>query len=835
MLKRILSVFLICLLVFTCAGCGQSEGSVLLKSSPVTGYKAMGIKGSVEPSFDETLKKALENDYLALYYHKDTLSVTVFDKRTGKSYTTAPSEETLNKTNNHLATLNLIYSDSQGKNGAIDCYTQSVVLGQTEVKVKGNTLTFNYSVGDMKDGLEVTPSVLSNERFEYLLEKADEKQKKLLKRRYSFIKDDNTWSRRKITSAGAIADLIELFEDIGYTSEDLKKDNKENNVSAEAEEKLSFFVPLSFTLEEDSVVASVDLEKVTYPKKNPLIKIEFMQFFGATGADGSGYFLLPDGSGAIMPFCTVENGSEYYEAPVYGYDNALRKKVTAAEQKDVLMPIYGASYQDGGFLAVIEDGDALADIYACNSGATDNYNKVYSIVNVKKTESVSLGEQQASDNFNYYNFQKNGYKGNYSVRYIFLEKDKNDYSAMAAAYRNYLYNTKALSENKAQENAPFVLQTVGGILSKKQFLGFQYKGITALTEYADNIAMAEKLKELGVDNVSLRLTAFSGDGMQRLLPTKHKLIGELGGKSGFKKLLNSAKEKGIAVYPDVSFLTFSANSGIAAKNKYAMSSMDYKAASVEVINSATLLKNTQLTDNLYYLISLNKLNEVEKGVEKFLKKNDIENLSIADMASGISSDFSDKGSFDRQSAANTASSMIGTMAERYSLMLSAANAKNAACATLITEAPLWSSQYSFMEGVPFYSMVYHGSVDYTGDSLNLSSDSQNEFLRCVEYGASLKYTLVYRNGSAVKESDYTDLYAAEFESNKKTAADNYKAQNSLYKKTANAQITAHKKLNDSVYVTEYSNGVLTVVNYSDNDFVCSYGTVPAKDFIVKER
>ncbi len=834
MLKRILSLILISLLVLTCAGCGQSDNSVLIKSSAVTGYKAMGAKGSVSPAADESLIKTAENDYLALYYHKETFALTVFDKRTGKSYSSVPANETPSKTNARFAMLNLVYSNSQGKNGAIDSYTQSVLLGQTEVKTSGNSVTFNYSIGDMADGLEVTPSVMSNERFEALLEKADEKQKKLLKRRYSYIKDYDNWSRRKIASAAAIADLIELFRELGYTEEDLKKDNEENGVSAALEEKLSFFVPLTFTLEDDSVVASIDLEKVTCPKSNPLIKIEFLQFLGATGKESTGYFLLPDGSGAIMPFDTVENGAVHYEASVYGYDNALRKKVTAAQSKDILMPVFGASYGDGGIFAVIEDGDALADIYACNSGATDDYNKVFSIVNFLKTESVSLGNQSASDNFNYYNFQKNGYKGNYSVRYIFLEKDKNDYSSMASVYRGYLQSTGALKEIDKAESAPFVLETVGGILAKKQFLGFQYKGITALTEYADNIKMAEKLKENGIDNISLRLTAFSGDGMQRLLPTKQKLIGELGGKSGFKKLLAEAEKSGVSVYPDVSFLTFSANSGIATKNKYAMSSMDYKAASVEVINSATLLKNTQLSDNLYYLLALDKLDEVGKGTEKFLSKYGIDALSVADMANNISSDFSDKGSYDRQSAANKASEMLSTFSKDYSLMLSASNAKNVPYATIITEAPLWSSQYSFAEGVPFYSMVYHGSVDYVGQSLNLTPDSVTEFLRCAEYGASLKYTLIYRNGEAVKESDYTDLYAAKFSDNAEIAAENYKALNALYKKTANAYITGHKKLSDSVYRTEYSNGVYTLVNYGETDYV-SEQEVPARDFIIKER
>ncbi len=832
MLKRILAVFLICILSLSVCACGQGKGFTFVHSDAVSGYKAVGAAGTLV--FDAAgLKKAAENEYLALYYSEETYVVTIFDKRTGKSYSTAPSEETPSSTNTRLAALNLIYSNSQGKNGSIDSYTQSVLLGQVEVKTSGNTVTFNYSIGDVSDGLEVTPSVISNERFTKLLEKATPAQQKALKRRYSYIKDYDNWSRRKIASPKAIADVVALFKELGYTEEDLKIDNAENGVSSAGNEKLAFFVPLTLTLDKDSVIASIPLSEVTYPKSNPLIKIEFMQFLGAISGKTEGYFLLPDGSGAIMPFDTVENGAVHYEAAVYGPDNALRQKASSSKKQTVLMPVFGASYADGGFLSVIEDGEALADIYAYNSGSTDNYNKAFSVLNFLKTESVSLGQQTASDNFNYYNFQKENYTGNYTVRYIFLENGNNDYSGMAKAYRAYLGDTGALPKAERAENAPFVLETVGGILADKQFLGFQYKGITALTEYTDNIEMADELSKLDIKNIKLRLTAFSGDGMQNSVPTKFKLISELGGKKGFKSLVAAVAEKGYALYPDFEYLTFSVNSGVGAKNKYAISSMDYKSASVPVYNKATLEKDIQIGDNLYYLMRVKSLPTVDKAVQKFIDKYKISGISIADMATGVSSDFSDKSSYDRQSAVNLAAGLMD--GQDHSLMLNAANAKNAKSADIITEAPLWSSLYEFTEGVPFYSMVYHGAVDYTGKSVNLTPDARTEFLRSIEYGAALKYTLVYQNASSVKKSDYTELYSAEFDDNKDSAAACYKEVNTLYKKTANAQIVRHQKLADAIYMTEYSNGVCTVVNYSDADFQSEFGTVGARNYIIKER
>ena len=832
MFKKVLSLFIIITVLFTLGGCSSKSNYIFYKTEPIGEYKPEGKGGSLNFKNKNGLVKACENEYLQLFYDEKTYNLTVFDRRSGKSYSVNPQDEVAQKGNTRLAALNMIYADAQGKTGSLDSYTQSVELNQVKVTTDEKSVTFDYSIGDLSVGLEVTPSIISNERFEKLLEKADSSQERILKRRYGYVKDYESWSRRKLTNPTAIAELVKTFEELGYTAEDLQIDNSENGVNGVENEKVFFKVPLAFALEGDSVVASIDLSKVEYPKSKPLVYIEFLQFFGAASSRENGYFLLPDGSGAIMPFNTVESGSEHYEATVYGDDKGLRQKITSAKKQDVLLPVFGANYSNGGFLAVIEDGEALADIFAYNSGATDNYNKVYTRVNFLKTESVALGDQKGSDNFNYFNFQDKAYNGNYSVRYIFLEKNNCDYNAMAQSYRNYLTATGQLDTKVKGENSPLLLETIGGILTDKSFVGFKYKGITATTTYEDNTRMAEFLINGGVKNLKLELNAYTGDGLQNLLPKKVKLIGDLGGKKGLKDLISKANELKFSIYPNFEYLTFSQSDGIITKNSYAIKSMDSKAVTREVINNATLEKNQQISDNLYYLTAIGKLEKINGSVKNHLKKFGFKGLSIEDMAQGVSSDFTSGKSYDRQSANNYTSSIVKNLASEYDLVLNKANADNINYADLVTEAPLWSSQYRFTESVPFYSMVYHGLVDYTGGSVNVASDSRIEFLRCIEYGASLKYTLVYRNKEDIKNSDYTWLYSADFEQNKDEILKNYNRVNELYGKISKEQIKTHKKLDESVYLTEYSNSVKTVVNYSDAKYTCEYGKILPKDYIV---
>ena len=143
MFKRVLSVFIIITILLSLAGCGKGEGHIFLKTDAISGYKPQSSEGSLAFENKNGLEFVCENSYLALYYNKETYNLTVFDKRSGKSYSVNPDGELAEKTNTKLAALNLIYANTQGKTGSADSYTQSVVLSQAEASVSKNGITFD--------------------------------------------------------------------------------------------------------------------------------------------------------------------------------------------------------------------------------------------------------------------------------------------------------------------------------------------------------------------------------------------------------------------------------------------------------------------------------------------------------------------------------------------------------------------------------------------------------------------------------------------------------------------------------------------------------------------
>ena len=129
MYKKIISLILIAFVLLSLAGCGAGEKFVYVAAREHESYSAFGEKGSATLENTEGLVKAAENEYLELYYDKETFVLTVFDKRSGQRFTSSPDGQQPDSTNTSLAALNLIYSNSQGKTGSIDSFTKSVKLG----------------------------------------------------------------------------------------------------------------------------------------------------------------------------------------------------------------------------------------------------------------------------------------------------------------------------------------------------------------------------------------------------------------------------------------------------------------------------------------------------------------------------------------------------------------------------------------------------------------------------------------------------------------------------------------------------------------------------------
>ena len=124
----------------------------------------------------------------------------------------------------------------------------------------------------------------------------------------------------------------------------------------------------------------------------------------------------------------------------------------------------------------------------------------------------------------------------------------------------------------------------------------------------------------------------------------------------------------------------------------------------------------------------------------------------------------------------------------------------------------------------------HGMTDYAGEAVNLSGDSAYARLKCVEYGAAVRYDLICRGQDIVSETSEKQLFAADAVVLLPQITETEAQLRQFYTANAAATITAHRSVGEHVWRTEYSNGNASLVNYGDAAVTVDGVTVEAAGY-----
>lgn len=149
----------------------------------------------------------------------------------------------------------------------------------------------------------------------------------------------------------------------------------------------------------------------------------------------------------------------------------------------------------------------------------------------------------------------------------------------------------------------------------------------------------------------------------------------------------------------------------------------------------------------------------------------------------------------------------------------------------VIEIPMSCSMLSFeKQEIPFLQIVLHGYVSYAGKPLNLADDYQMQYLKSVEYGADLAYTLNYASAEMVKNTNYSELYSTNYDHWVDRAVADYQAAAAVLDGCGTGTIEDHTMLAKDVFMTTYDNGVKVIVNYTTADYNYNGTVVAAQSF-----
>ncbi|PQP81453.1 hypothetical protein C0Q44_23990 [Paenibacillus sp. PCH8] len=844
--KKITGILLISsLLISGCQFSSTPTTQVSATAMEQTGVPSLPPGEKLTASFrDERLPDMIgvaRNEALQLFIHEDTAEIAVLHRDSGQIWRSNPENRAqdgiaagINKDLLSSQT-KLSFFNSLGQSSTVNSYTDSVGHRQVSYEPLPNGVRVNYQFGNNESSIEDLPVKISKERFEQkLLAQLDKTGQRALKIGYAEDKDEGVYVRIDKAMQGLqLSRALKALETAGYTSEDLELDHAEHGIEQERSGPRLFMLTMEYELEGEDLLVRVPASGIHFPEQYPVNSISVLDYFGAGSTSDQGSMLVPDGSGALIHFNNGKLQYPGYQQDIYGPDLTMKLREVNSSEAKARLPVFGLIREGGAFLGIIEEGAAAAVVNADVSGKLNSYNNVYPSFYVVNKSDVTL---QASDMVRTLpKFQKKPTSSDFVVRYAFVGADKASYSGLAGLYRNYLVSTGGLPEMQASEgepDIPFYLKLVGGMTTKKHMLGIPYDSTQALTTFEEAQQILTMLKEKQVSNIQVRYAGWFNGGLKHKLPDSIKVDGVLGGKKGMREFSDYAREAGIGFYPDVAVLNVHSKSGF-RPTKEASRTLTQEPAALYPMDPARQRRDRDRLPS--YVLSPNVLDHVTEEMLEELKPFQTDGLSLRDLAEQLNSDMNPKKLLDRTEAVQHVTRTLERIKQQAtSVVAEGGNAYALPYVTSLTDAPMSSSQFKLEdEEIPFFQLVIHGSISYTGSPYNLTTytNARQYVLKLIEYGASPYFTWFNAPNHVVKETDYDNLYAANYEQWIDLAAEMYNEVNEANQSFAGQPMISHDQLAEGVFRTTYANGRFVLVNYNDTSVHVENHTVEAQSYV----
>ena len=560
--------------------------------------------------------------------------------------------------------------------------------------------------------------------------------------------------------------------------------------------EVKILLPVTVYLQNGMLTAEVDCSEIENESEKIILKsISLLPFFGADREKVNGdYLLLPDGSGLTVDLSENPKEFEPLIIPVYGED--VSKGIS--DGKEALIGAFGMKKESSAFVGIIEKGTELAVIKANKALLETGLNSVCAFFEVTPTGVTEKGKLAVS---------KNGYNGKIRVSYRFLSSHNADYIGMASAARELLIRNGSLpmAAEKAEGDYPFNLSIIG--------VGYDQNNnqTRILTSYSQTYDILSSLMAKGVSGINLRYRGLFDGGINQRNISKAELT--LGNTDELRELTSFAKAQNISIFPEVKLITASKKGS-------------FRDKAVSLCSGYTVKESGVFEAYESNFISPEKIDTVNENLLIKLRETDFDGVCFADAGKYLYSDFSRNGVLCTETSEFLKKEFSSASANKK-LMVDTGNLYGVKLASVVVNLPS-TSFYKDRElciTVPFVQTVYHGFFDYSLAPVNTANNSETMFLRSVEYGAVPHFEWYYADNSTEESRDEYNY------NNSINEAQLYYQRMSSLSDLRNARITAHEKVRNNVYMTEYEGNTKVYVNYKKTAVTVDGVTIEPRSFV----
>ena len=593
-------------------------------------------------------------------------------------------------------------------------------------------------------------------------------------------------------------------------------------------------IPLKCMLTDFGVTLSVDPNDIQ-ESESKVLSISIAPFFcGVKNDSENSYLFVPSGSGAVVGVESKSEQGDAYSAQIYGYDPAIDEVASVSTKESVRLNVFGSKTDDSAVCAIVDGGADSAWINVTSGSTTVKYSAVYATFQMRGYTN-HVAELFSYESVHNVVYSKKMINKPISVTYSPLSGENADYSGMANIYRDYLARNYGLK--KSAKDIPLNIRMLGGTLTTKSFVGVPYKTLLPTTTLTNAERIMSEIKKEIDGGFSVQLKGFGDSGIDiGKIAGNYALNKNLGSYNELKKLFEFSESKGIDLYFDFDIERFSKNSnGFSTFYDAATNAGEQKAVQYDYDIAVRNIKE----ETAYNLLSPANFKKAFDKVTKKISNYNFSGISLDTLSSVAYSDYTDKENpefYSKNGFSTVADKVIKTAkSNNLRFMASSANLYSAVLADVITESPVTSEKSRvFLYDVPFYQMVFKGSVPITVPSINLSADSKLMILKAIESGSGLGYTVIDKWDNSLINSDMPYFYNSVFEEIKDGIFENSKELSKYYNKISGKRIVRHTVFDDGLRETVFENGVRVYVNYTENTLTTPMGEIPSYKYLITE-
>lgn len=572
---------------------------------------------------------------------------------------------------------------------------------------------------------------------------------------------------------------------------------------------------VTFELEEGSLI-----ETGAYRLKS----LAFMPYLGAVFEDEmEGWFLLPDGPGALMRFQRPGSYIAGFDKKIYGKDlgidqlteaqslNANRPNDYVIASSQILMPVYGIVHgtRQNGLLCVIEDGEQYASIVATPAGlGNTKYNSIMTRFECRQkynrfSNRSGAGTPVPQERTNVLTPKQSLY---------LLSGEQADYDQMAVFYRELLSASDALPN--ATDDMKLRLEILGADV-KQLALWKTHRTFTTLSETRE---MVLALQESGVHSLSVVLRNYTsgnlaGESLNDKVGTAQELadLQTLLSKNGSQLLL----------YLD----PMRANKD----------QMNQRLQAANAMNTSPIRIWRDNPDAIYQETFFFRPRLIEDKTRQHLVHFAEYGVAADQLGSRLFGDYTSGRESTRAENTPKFLALTQTLKENGVLALYLPNQIMWPYADSFYDLPLVNGQYLYeTDTVPFLPIVLKGHMALYAPTLNTGAFNQDRILRMIEYGAYPSFIVTAAESIELTNTPLEDLYSTCFDDWKEYIVETYLYMHMALEKVAGLRIVAHEAIDTGWVQVTYEGGKSILLNYTENVWRSEYGAVAPHDYLIWE-